>query len=158
MCNPMHEYLKPFATCLISQMCCGGTSAYVHASLELLQECGLMWAPNLLVGPQVYGVPALTFQSDTRNFCKRFSLPEFALIMIFCVICTVAGLYGAAAMDTRNYFGFYKVCCSLSRCVTISATVVSDVIVTKCQRHPIGPYAMLSNTSGKNMQHESYQV
>ena len=51
----------------------------------------------------------MTFQADTQNFCKRFSPLEGALTLIYILISAATCLFGAAAIDKYDYFGFYKV-------------------------------------------------
>lgn len=62
---------------------------------------------------QVPGAPAMLFRADIFDFCKRYSLPEMLLTLVYFIGSALAGFLGIAALDRHNYLGFYKVGLSL---------------------------------------------
>lgn len=71
---------------------------------------------------QVYAAPAMTFQADTLEWCKPFSLPELALMIIFLAFSATVCLTGVAAVDPGGYFGFYTGLVTLAAFVYTTCT------------------------------------
>lgn len=54
---------------------------------------------------------AVSFTIDMRGFCKKYSGPEVALLLVYFDFCTQCGFSGPEWFDALDLFHFYRLSC-----------------------------------------------